>query len=162
MIPVKEKIISIEDFLPIRRKLTSEAKKLVFSNGCFDILHMGHVDYLERAKNLGDHLVLGLNTDRSIGALKGAERPVQDQESRARVMASLFFVDHVILFDEETPFDLISAILPDILVKGNDYRIENIVGSDVVIAHGGRVETIPLVKGYSTSKIISTIKNQSK
>ena len=160
MLPVREKIINMNDFLPIREELESKGKKLVFSNGCFDILHLGHVDYLERARNLGDHLILGLNTDQSIRSIKGPERPVQDEKSRAMVMASLSFVDHVILFDEETPIKLISAILPDILVKGDDYMIENIVGSDVVIANGGKVETIPLVKGYSTSDIISSIKQQ--
>ncbi len=154
----RDKIIGINDFLPLREELKREGKKLVFSNGCFDILHMGHVDYLEKARSLGDHLVLGLNTDESVSRLKGSTRPVQDQKSRARIMASLEFVDHVIFFDQDTPLELISAILPDVLVKGKDYAPETIVGSDVVIQNGGKVETIELVDGYSTTGIISKIK----
>jgi rfaE bifunctional protein nucleotidyltransferase chain/domain len=132
--------------------------KIVFTNGCFDILHLGHVDYLEKARNLGQKLVVGLNTDASVQRLKGKSRPICDEKSRARVMASLEFVDAVILFDEDTPFELISFIKPDILVKGNDYTIENIVGADVVMKNGGKVETVPLVNGYSTSNVIEKIK----
>ncbi len=155
----KEKILDLEEFIRIREQLKAEKKKLVFSNGCFDILHKGHVDYLEKARDLGDYLVLGLNTDASVKRLKGDQRPLQDQDSRARVMASLEFIDAVILFDEDTPGDLISAILPDILVKGNDYTLDNIVGADVVMENGGKVETIPLVEGYSTTSIIEKLKN---
>jgi D-glycero-beta-D-manno-heptose 1-phosphate adenylyltransferase len=132
---------------------------VVFTNGCFDILHLGHVDYLEKAKNLGDKLILGLNTDKSIQRLKGTERPITDEYSRARVIAALEFVDAVILFDEETPYELISFLKPDILVKGEDYDIKNIIGADVVLENGGTVKTVSLVKGYSTSNIISKIKN---
>ncbi|HVD99817.1 MAG TPA: D-glycero-beta-D-manno-heptose 1-phosphate adenylyltransferase [Cytophagaceae bacterium] len=132
--------------------------KVVFTNGCFDILHLGHVDYLEKARNLGQKLVVGLNTDASVQRLKGKTRPITDQTSRARVMASLAFVDAVILFDEDTPLELISYLKPDILVKGNDYTIENIVGADVVMNNGGKVETVPLVNGYSTSNVIEKIK----
>lgn len=132
--------------------------KVVFTNGCFDILHLGHVDYLEKARNLGKKLIVGLNTDQSVQRLKGVNRPICDENSRARVMAALAFVDAVILFDEETPLDLISYLKPDILVKGNDYSIENIVGADIVIKNGGRVETVPLVNGYSTTRVIEKIK----
>ncbi|HSZ25375.1 MAG TPA: D-glycero-beta-D-manno-heptose 1-phosphate adenylyltransferase, partial [Cytophagaceae bacterium] len=119
--------------------------KIVFTNGCFDLLHLGHVDYLEKAKNLGEKLVVGLNSDASVQRLKGSSRPITDENSRSRVMAALEFVDAVILFDEDTPLELIQFIKPDILVKGNDYSIETIVGADVVLKSGGSVETVPLV-----------------
>lgn len=136
----------------------SKGERIVFTNGCFDILHLGHVDYLEKARNLGDRLVVGLNTDSSVSRFKGPERPVQDQNSRARLMSSLQFVDMVVLFDEDTPHQLISLLVPDVLVKGSDYLAENIVGADVVKSAGGEVKTIDLVSGYSTSKVIEKIK----
>ena len=136
----------------------NDNQKIVFTNGCFDIVHLGHVDYLEKARNLGHKLVLGLNTDASVGRIKGPLRPVVNEYARARLMASLAFVDAVVLFDEPTPESLISAIRPDILVKGDDYLPQNIVGADFVINNGGSVQTIPLVEGYSTSKIIEKIK----
>lgn len=135
----------------------SQGKKVVFTNGCFDLLHLGHVDYLEKARNLGDFLVVGVNTDASVSAIKGPFRPVSPEISRTRVLASLGFVDMVILFDEETPLNLIEAIRPDILTKGNDYTIENIVGADFVLGLGGRVETIPLVEGFSTTNFVKRI-----
>jgi len=152
------KILKKEVALPLVMEWKKKGK-VVFTNGCFDILHLGHVDYLEKARDLGDKLVLGLNTDKSIQRLKGPDRPITDEYSRARVIAALGFVDAVILFDEETPYDLISYLKPDILVKGDDYAIENIVGADVVLQNGGTVKTVSLVKGYSTSTIISKIKN---
>lgn len=133
-------------------------QKIVFTNGCFDIVHVGHVDYLERARLLGDKLVLGLNTDQSVSTLKGPTRPLQDEMSRTRVMASFWFVDAVVLFGQETPFELIKAVGPDVLVKGDDYAIENIVGHDIVLERGGEVKTIPLVKGYSTSAVVDKVK----
>ena len=159
MINTQSKVYSLGEFLEIRKSLKDQGKKLVFSNGCFDIVHLGHLDYLEKARNLGDYLVLGLNSDKSVRQLKGHGRPVIDEISRARLMAGLEYIDSVILFDELTPEKLINAILPDILVKGDDYSIQNIIGADVVIKHGGKVETIPLVKGYSTSEIINKIKS---
>lgn len=132
--------------------------KTVFTNGCFDIIHLGHIDYLARAASLGGKLVIGLNTDASVSKLKGPNRPVQDEKSRALILAALQFVDAVILFDEETPKELISFLIPDILVKGSDYSIDQIVGADVVLNNGGRVETMDFVPGYSTSKIIEKIK----
>ena len=139
-------------------KWKREGKKVVFTNGCFDILHLGHVDYLERARALGDCLVLGLNTDSSVGRFKGPNRPIQDQNSRAHVLASLQFIDLVVFFDADTPQNLISELLPDILVKGSDYLAENIVGADVVKRNGGEVKTIDFVPGYSTTRIIEKIK----
>lgn len=136
----------------------SKGEKVVFTNGCFDILHLGHVDYLEKARNLGDKLIVGLNTDASVSRYKGESRPVQDQNSRARVIASLQFVDMVVLFNEDTPHNLISAVVPDVLVKGSDYLAENIVGADVVKKAGGEVKTIDFIDGYSTSRVIEKIK----
>ncbi len=135
-----------------------EGKKVVFTNGCFDILHYGHVDYLEKARALGDKLVLGLNTDDSVSRFKGPFRPVQDQQSRALVLASLQFIDLVVFFNEDTPQNLISELLPNILVKGSDYLAENIVGAEVVKRNGGEVKTIDFVPGYSTSQIIEKIR----
>jgi len=135
-------------------------KKIVFTNGCFDLLHLGHIDYLNRAADLGDVMVVGINTDASVRKLKGENRPLQDEKSRLFIMASLACVAAVILFDEPTPLNLIEAIQPDILVKGADYSLEQIVGAKEVLAYGGKVETIPLVQGYSTSAIEARIKAQ--
>ena len=157
MIDTKNKILDSQQAAVVVNNWKAENKKVVFTNGCFDIVHLGHVDYLEKARNLGDKLVLGLNTDASVSRIKGPMRPIVDQNSRARVMASLEFVDLVVLFDEETPYELISTLIPDILVKGNDYLAENIVGADIVNKNGGKVETIELVKGYSTTNIINKI-----
>ena len=136
-----------------------KGNKIVFTNGCFDIVHLGHIDYLEKARNLGDKLVLGLNTDASVKRLKGETRPVVNEYARSRMMSAFEFVDCVVLFDEPTPLALIELIKPDILVKGDDYSLETIVGADFVIETGGEVKTIPLVKGYSTSSLIKKIKS---
>lgn len=152
------KILTLEDARTAVARWQDEGKKIVFTNGCFDIVHLGHIDYLEKARALGDRLVLGLNTDASVSRLKGPLRPVVNEAARARLMAALSFVDTVILFDEPTPLQLIEAVGPDILVKGDDYSVENIVGADFVIANGGEVKTIPLVKGYSTSSLIEKIR----
>ena len=133
---------------------------VVFTNGCFDLLHLGHIDYLEKARELGDRLVLGLNTDDSVSRFKGPDRPIQNEYSRARVLAGLQFIDLVVLFNEDTPLELISQLLPNVLVKGSDYLAENIVGADVVRKNGGEVKTIHFVDGYSTSKIVEKIKKQ--
>jgi D-glycero-beta-D-manno-heptose 1-phosphate adenylyltransferase len=135
-----------------------KALKVVFTNGCFDILHLGHIDYLSKARDLGDALIIGLNTDESVNRLKGPGRPVQDENSRAMVLASLSFVDAVVLFGEDTPYDLIKKVQPDILVKGADYKSEDVVGYDIVTARGGSVITIPFLEGYSTSALIKKIK----
>jgi D-glycero-beta-D-manno-heptose 1-phosphate adenylyltransferase len=152
------KILNREDTKKQVEIWQSEGKKIVFTNGCFDIVHLGHIDYLEKARNLGDKLVLGLNTDASVQRLKGESRPVINEYARARMMAAMSFIDAVTLFDEETPKELIELIAPNILVKGDDYTIANIIGADFVISHGGEVKTISLVKGYSTSSIIEKIK----
>jgi len=153
----KDKILPVDQLQEKLHGWKAEGQKIVFTNGCFDLLHLGHVDYLEKARQLGDKLVLGLNTDASISRIKGPSRPLQDEMSRARVMASLLFVDAVVLFDEDTPLELIKAVQPDILVKGDDYSVENIVGQDIVTAKGGEVKTVPLVKGYSTTNIVKKI-----
>lgn len=133
-------------------------EKVVFTNGCFDILHRGHVDYLARAANFGHHMVLGLNTDASVSRLKGPERPFVDEESRALLLAALQFIDLVVLFDEDTPYELIQSLQPDILVKGSDYQAKDIVGYDIVTQRGGKVETIDFVEGFSTTSLINKIK----
>lgn len=132
--------------------------KIVFTNGCFDLVHRGHVDYLSKAADLGDILIIGLNTDSSVSKLKGNNRPIIDQESRALLLASLFYVSAVVLFDEDTPYDLIKMIQPDVLVKGADYKVEEIVGYDIVSAKGGRVETLEFLPGFSTSAIEKKIR----
>jgi rfaE bifunctional protein nucleotidyltransferase chain/domain len=136
-----------------------EGKKVVFTNGCFDLLHRGHVDYLAKAADCGNKLIIGVNTDASVSTLKGPNRPIQDQQSRLQILASLQCVDAVILFDEQTPYNLIKTIEPDVLVKGSDYEPQNIVGYDVVIAKGGEVKTIDFIPGFSTSDIERKIKN---
>tara|TARA_R110000868_G_scaffold10867_4_gene52472 strand:+ start:375 stop:863 length:489 start_codon:yes stop_codon:yes gene_type:complete len=135
----------------------NEGVPIIFTNGCFDILHVGHVDYLQKAKNIGGKLVIAVNTDKSVRRIKGENRPIVDENARMRVLASLEFVDCVTWFEEDTPLELISHLLPDILIKGNDYTIDNIVGADIVLENGGRVDTISLVEGYSTSNIVDKI-----
>ncbi|MBN1183300.1 MAG: D-glycero-beta-D-manno-heptose 1-phosphate adenylyltransferase [Bacteroidales bacterium] len=128
--------------------------KIVFTNGCFDILHLGHIEYLAKASDYGDVLIVGLNTDNSVKKLKGLNRPLLDQLSRATLLASLRMVDAVVLFDEDTPFELIRLVQPDVLVKGSDYKAEEVVGYDIVTAKGGEVKTVKLTEGYSTTGII--------
>jgi len=141
----------------LRRQLAIwhfKEKTIVFSNGCFDVLHLGHVEYLAKARDLGDILIVGLNSDDSVRRIKGAHRPVNNEEARAITLAAFSFVDCVIHFGEDTPHELIKLIQPDILVKGKDYEGKEIVGSDVVKARGGQVVTIELTKGYSTTHTI--------
>lgn len=133
--------------------------KIVFTNGCFDILHLGHIDYLNKASQLGDKLIVGVNSDRSVKQLKGNNRPIQDEKARLQTIAALQSVDAVILFQEETPLALVELILPDVLVKGADYALENISGAKEVLGRGGQVKTIPFLDGYSTTSIINKIKN---
>lgn len=160
MLKAEDKIVDWSKAKTMIEGWKNDGDKVVFTNGCFDILHLGHVDYLEKSRNLGGKLVLALNTDASVKRQsKGPERPINDQTSRARLLASLFFVDLVVFFDEETPYDIIAYLLPDILVKGDDYSVENIVGADIVVNNGGVVKTVPLVKGYSTTAIVNKIKN---
>lgn len=133
-------------------------KSIVFTNGCFDILHLGHIDYLAKAADQGDVLLVGLNSDDSVRRLKGPNRPINSEHARASLMASLFFVSAVVLFDEDTPFDLIKTVQPDVLVKGSDYKAEDIVGYDIVTSRGGKVVTIDFLEGYSTSSVIERLK----
>ncbi len=135
-----------------------QGQKVVFTNGCFDLIHRGHVDYLAKAADLGNKLIVALNTDASVSALKGPHRPIQDEQSRLLIMASFEFVDAVVLFAEPTPYELIKLITPDVLVKGSDYKPEDIVGYDVVTKHGGSVKTIDFLPGFSTSLIEKRIK----
>lgn len=155
-----EKIVNLNSAKQLVTNWKSAGNKVVFTNGCFDIVHLGHIDYLEKARQKGDKLVLGLNTDASVKKLKGEKRPLVNEYARSRMMASLQFVDAVILFDEETPLQLINEIMPNILVKGNDYSVETIVGAKEVLANGGSVETVDLIEGYSTTEIINKILNQ--
>jgi D-beta-D-heptose 7-phosphate kinase/D-beta-D-heptose 1-phosphate adenosyltransferase len=148
------KILSADSVSALAQTLHRTDRKIVFTNGCFDLLHMGHVDILERSRALGDVLVVGLNSDESIRRLKGQQRPVQTFESRARVLAGLAAVDFVIGFDDDTPIELIRAFAPDVLVKGGDYSVDSVVGSDIVLAAGGRVEILPLVAGHSTTHLV--------
>jgi D-glycero-beta-D-manno-heptose 1-phosphate adenylyltransferase len=155
---LKDKIVNLEKALVRLKTYRERGKKIVFTNGCFDILHPGHVDYLSQARDLGDVLVLGLNTDASVQRLhKAPNRPVNDEFARATVLAALACIDMVIFFNEDTPYELIDSIRPDVLVKGNDYTIEQVVGHDIVQSYGGSVITIPLLEGYSTSAIIQKI-----
>lgn len=157
-----DKILALPQLQEQLDEWRAQGQKIVFTNGCFDLLHLGHVDYLEKARQLGDKLVLGLNTDASISRIKGPSRPLQDEMSRARVMASLLYIDAVVLFDEDTPLELIKMVQPDILVKGDDYSVEQIVGHEIVMAKGGEVKTVPLVKGYSTTNIVRKIESTQK
>lgn len=145
--------------MKIRKSWSDSGDQVVFTNGCFDILHLGHIDYLEKARNLGTKLIVALNTDTSVSKLKGPERPINNELARGRMLAALAFTDMIVYFSEDTPYKIISQLKPDILVKGSDYLTENIVGSDIVIKNGGQVLTIDLVEGFSTSKIIEKIKN---
>jgi len=151
----------ITDVTSLKRKIAAwrfQDKKIVFTNGVFDLLHTGHITYLTKAAELGEKLIIGLNTDASVKRLKGPDRPVNDENSRALLLASLFFVDAIVLFDDDTPLTLITQLMPDILVKGADYTIDNIVGAKEVIANGGEVRTIDFLDGFSSTSIIQKIK----
>jgi rfaE bifunctional protein nucleotidyltransferase chain/domain len=153
---INRKIVAQEFFVQNEERLHQQ--KIVFTNGCFDILHRGHVTYLAQARQMGDLLVVGLNSDASVRRLKGPERPVNDEQSRALLLAALEMVDYVVLFEEDTPYNLILKVKPDLLVKGGDYDIDNIVGADFVRQRGGEVRTIPFVQGFSSSSIIDHLK----
>lgn len=146
---------SLEEAIAFYRK---ENKKIVFTNGCFDLLHIGHVRYLEQAKALGDVLIVGINTDASVQVLKGPTRPIQNENDRAEILASLKAVDHTVLFGEETPLNLIKQVKPDLLVKGGDWKPDQIVGSDFVLANGGQVKSLQFINGKSTTSIIEKSK----
>ena len=152
------KILSIDEMLEERARLKQEGKRLVFTNGCFDILHVGHIRYLQQARELGDALLVAINSDRSVRELKGAGRPVMNEEERAEMLAALRAVDYVTVFDDISPRSLIARILPDILVKGGDYRLDEIHGREETEAAGGRALSLPFIEGASTSGIIERIK----
>lgn len=147
----QQKILTVKQFSEFRNDL----QNVVFTNGCFDIIHAGHIDYLSKARNLGEVLVVGLNSDESVRRLKGPQRPINDVDARSKVLASLFFVDYVIVFEEDTPLNLIKSVRPDILVKGGDYTRDTVVGADFVESCGGKVVILPLLKGYSTTSILN-------
>lgn len=155
-----EKIKTLEEVVEIRQRLRREGRKLVFTNGCFDILHAGHVRYLNQARAMGDALVLALNSDKSVRILKGENRPIVPEDERAEIVAALACVDYVFLFDDLTPQRIIDAIVPDILVKGADWGISEIVGRETVEKAGGAVRNVPLVDGTSTTNIIENILSQ--
>lgn len=150
-------LVSLERLLEILKEEKRKGKVVVFTNGCFDVIHAGHVDYLEKAKKLGDILVVGLNSDYSVRRIKGEKRPIIPQEMRAKVLSSLKPVDYIVIFEEDTPAKLIEAIKPDVLVKGGDWPLEKIVGKDFVESYGGKALTIPFEYDISTSQIIEKI-----
>ena len=161
---IKNKIFTLEDLKDLRKLWKKEGKKVVFTNGCFDLIHLGHIDYLSKASDLGDKFLIAVNSDNSVSKLKGTGRPIKDEMTRAMLLASFSFVDAVFIFNEETPHKVISALLPDVLVKGGDYNIKEIVGYKEVAQNGGKVITIPFVEGYSTTnyeqKIIDNYLNK--
>lgn len=155
---IQHKILSREDLVHQAAQWRQEGKTIVFTNGCFDILHRGHLQILTSAAMMGSVLVVGLNTDASVKRLKGPERPVNDENFRSWMMASLQVVDGVTLFDEPTPLELVIALKPDVIVKGGDYTVDQVVGSKEVLANGGSVQIVPIVQGYSTTSLIETIR----
>lgn len=156
---IKLKIKTIDILENELQKYTDS--KIIFTNGCFDILHLGHIEYLAKSKDLGDLLIVGLNSDKSVKKLKGEKRPINNQDMRSIILASLSFVDIVIIFDEDTPEKLIHMIKPDVLVKGGDYNIESVVGSKFVKSYGGDIKIINFVNGYSTSAIINKMNHST-
>lgn len=150
-------VVSLDELASIRNSLRSQGKRVVFTNGCFDILHRGHVEFLNQAKRFGDVLVVGLNSDASMRKIKGKNRPIVPEEDRAFILSNLNAADYVCIFEDETPLGMITALLPDVLVKGADWGIEEIVGKDVVEAAGGLVRSVPLVPNRSTTDIVTKI-----
>ena len=154
----RQKIKTLEDAKKEVDRLKKEGKKIVFTNGCFDILHIGHARYLYMARELGDFLIVAVNSDRSVKSIKGPERPITNENERAEMLAALGCVDMTIIFDEDTPYEVIKKLVPDVLVKGGDWKEEDIVGSDIVKEAGGEVKSITFVKGSSTTNIINRIR----
>jgi rfaE bifunctional protein nucleotidyltransferase chain/domain len=153
---------NIKELAEIRGNLKKENKKVVFTNGCFDILHAGHVDYIAKAKEKGDVLIVAVNSDASMKRIKGELRPVVPQNERAFIISNLKPVDYVVIFEEDTPYEVIKQLVPDVLVKGEDWSVENIVGRDIVESNGGKVETIKFVNNQSTTNIIKTVLERFK
>jgi len=159
---MKEKVLTREDALRVRERLRAEGGRLVFTNGCFDILHVGHVRYLAAARSLGDVLLVAINSDRAVRELKGANRPVMNEHERAEMLAALGAVDYVVVFDEDSPRELVAKLLPDVLVKGGDYELDNIHGREEVERAGGEVLALPFTEGASTTGIIERILKSAK
>lgn len=157
MIPLTAKVKTLNELLPAIARHKQEGKKIVFTNGCYDLLHVGHVRCFKEARKLGDVLVVGLNSDRSVRALKGAPRPIVPEEERAEVLAALECIDYVTIFDQDNPRDIIAQVQPDILVKGGDWTVDTIVGRDIVESYGGKVLSLPLTAGVSTTAIVNDI-----
>ena len=155
------KLKRLDELIKVVEGLKKKGRKIVFTNGCFDLLHLGHIRYLREAKRLGDILIIGLNSDNSVRSLKGRERPLVKEKDRTEILSALEVVDYIVIFDELTPKNLIDSITPHILVKGGDWKREDVVGRDTVEAHGGEVVIIPEVKGYSTSALIKKIQKAS-
>jgi len=155
---IKSKIYILPELVEQSKIWKSNGEKIVFTNGCFDLVHRGHIEVLANTADLGDRLIIGLNSDSSIQQLKGENRPIIDENSRAILLASLHFTDAIVLFSEDTPQKLIETIVPDILVKGGDYKVEEIVGHELVIENGGSVILVPFIDGFSTTNIIDKIK----
>jgi rfaE bifunctional protein nucleotidyltransferase chain/domain len=156
---INSKIFSLDDLKNQVNAWKQAGEEVVFTNGCFDIIHKGHIEVLAQTADLGDRLLIGLNSDSSIQKLKGEDRPIIDEQARAILLSALSFVDAVILFPEETPINLISTLLPDVLAKGGDYEIETIVGHEIIQNNGGKVKLVPFVDGFSSTTIIEKIKN---
>ena len=156
---INNKIFDLQLLIKKIEKWRSENKKIVFTNGCFDLIHLGHIEILARSADYGDKLIIGVNSDLSIKKLKGENRPIIEESSRIRQLSALEFVDAVILFDEDTPLKLIETIKPDVITKGGDYTAKNVVGNEVVSQKNGEVVIIPLTQGYSTTSILNKIKN---
>ncbi len=152
-------IVTRQELAEITQELHNAGRKIVFTNGCFDLIHRGHVEYLNAAKKLGDILIIGLNSDDSVRRLKGVDRPINYEQDRAVVLDNLNAIDYVCLFDQDTPYELIQIVQPDVLVKGGDWAIEDIVGSDIVLENGGEVRSLQFIEGKSTTDIIEKIKN---
>jgi len=161
MMKIEDRIIETNRISGIVSELKQAGKKIVFTNGCFDILHFGHVSYLEEAKSCGDILIIGLNSDASVKRLKGETRPINGEMERAYVLCGLKPVDYVMIFEEDTPINLIKQVIPSVIVKGGDWRPDQIVGSDVVLANGGEVRSLLFKEGFSTTNIISKINEES-
>jgi len=151
------RVLTLSELIEARRTWRSAGRTVVFTNGCFDLLHVGHTRYLNAAGALGDRLVVGLNSDASVSRLKGPSRPVTPQAERAEILAALYAVDAVTVFEEDTPLNLIESVTPDVLVKGGDWTLETIIGREHVLAAGGRVLTLPIVPGRSTSALVSSL-----
>ncbi len=156
---IKQKIIPPEAVSLLVRQWKAEEESMVFTNGCFDLIHRGHIDYLSKAASLGTKLMIGLNSDLSVRRLKGPGRPYQDEVSRAMILAAFCFTDAVVMFDTDTPYELIRLVEPDVLVKGSDYKAEEIIGYDILTGYGGRVMTLDFLPGYSTTLIVQKIKS---